>query len=139
MIVLFGDHQARIESEFFSELFGTDIGSMTMEEVQQRYITPYVIWTNYKRESRKIDMSSNYFGSYMLREAGLELSLYNRFLLMLQETMPIIGKNAVYTSEGKWYLPEKLPESYLEKMDIYKRLQYNIVFDREHIVLELVS
>lgn len=139
MIVMFGDHQASIEGGFYSELFGTDIGSMTMEEVQQRYVTPFVIWTNYERESREIDMSSNYLGSYMLREAGLELSLYNRFLLMLQEKIPVIGKNAIYTAEGEWYLPENLPEPYLEKMDIYKRLQYNIVFDREHTVLELVS
>lgn len=139
MIVMFGDHQAAIEDAFYSELFKKDTSTMAMEEIQQRYVTPYVIWTNYKRGAKELDMSANYLGSYMLQEAGLELSMYNEFLLKLQKSIPIIGKNAVYTSEGKWNLPDELPKNYAEKMDIYRKIQYNIVLDRDHTVLELVS
>ena len=100
------------------------------------------IRNHYKMPSeiaKELDMSANYLGSYMLQEAGLELSMYNEFLLKLQKSIPIIGKNAVYTSEGKWNLTDELPKNYAEKMDIYRKIQYNIVLDRDHTVLELVS
>ena len=47
VIVMFGDHQPKIETEFYEELFGKSLDDLTVEEDQKRYITPFVIWANY--------------------------------------------------------------------------------------------
>ena len=39
-------------------------------------------------------MHSNYFGSYVLEQAGLKMSTYQESLLTLKETVPIIGQGA---------------------------------------------
>lgn len=76
-------------------------------------------------------MSANYFGSYLLQRAGLELSTYNKFLLELKETLPVIGAGAVKDAQGNWYTMDMLPPEYKELLDKYQILQYNNVFERK--------
>ena len=78
MIVMFGDHQLATEETLYEELFGKQISDLSLEEVQLRYKTPYLIWTNYESVSlSEQNMSSNFFGSYILQVAGLELTPYD--------------------------------------------------------------
>lgn len=138
MIVMFGDHWPEIEHGFFSQLFGKDFDSLGVMDVQKSHRTPYVIWTNYPSESGEEDMSSNYFGSYIMEQAGLPLTTYSQFLLQLKETLPVIGIDAVCDAEGNWYeMSSDLPEEYAELIEEYKVLQYNNVFDRRHRVDEI--
>ena len=85
MIVMFGDHWPSLDWGFFSELVGQDFGTLDLFQVQETYKTPYIIWTNYPSESTQENMSSNYLGSYILEQAGLEMTVYNKFLLQLKE------------------------------------------------------
>ena len=62
-----------MEREFLSDLFEENIWGFDLIKQQQTYKTPYIIWTNYPSESSQEDMSANYFGSYILKQAGLEL------------------------------------------------------------------
>ena len=137
MIVMFGDHWPEIEHSFFSELFGKDFDNLGVIDVQKSHRTPYVIWTNYPSESGEEDMSSNYFGSYIMEQAGLPLTTYNQFLLQLKETLPVIGTDAVCDADGNWYEMNDLPEEYAKLINEYKILQYNNVFDRRHRVDEV--
>lgn len=134
MIVMFGDHWPSLEQGFYSELFGQDFGTLDLAQVQETYKTPYVIWTNYPSESIEEDMSANYFGSYILEQAGLEMTTYNKFLLQLKEKLPIIGISAVCDEDGNWYAMDSLPDEYKELINEYKILQYNNVADRKHRV-----
>lgn len=134
MIVMFGDHWPSLDWGFFSELVGQDFGTLDLFQVQETYKTPYIIWTNYPSESTQENMSTNYLGSYILEQAGLEMTVYNKFLLQLKEKLPIIGIGAVCDSEGNWYSMDSLPEEYAELIEEYKVLQYNNVVDRNHRV-----
>ena len=77
-------------------------------------------------------MSANYFGSYILEQAGLSLTVYDQFLLQLKETLPVIGTDAVCDVDGNWYEMDELPEEYEKLIEEYQILQYNNVFDRRH-------
>lgn len=134
MVVMFGDHWPEVEHGFFGELFGKSFDDLNLEEVQQSHRTPYVIWTNYPSESREEDMSANYFGSYILEQAGLPLTVYDQFLLQLKEILPVIGTDAVCDAQGNWYGLDELPEEYKKLIEEYQILQYNNVFDRRHRV-----
>jgi hypothetical protein len=121
-------------------LFGKNLSELTFEEMQDRYVTPFVIWTNYDIEEKQdVVMSSNYFGSYVMECAGADLSVYNRFLLDTMEEIPVIGIGGIKTKEGEWYLWNNLPEKYANVINAYKILQYNNVFDRKNSVPKVFS
>ena len=130
MIVMFGDHQPAVEEGFYEELFGKAKSEYGVEDLQKRYITPYIIWTNYECEQTQEDMSANYLGSYILEKAGLQMTSYEREALQLKETVPVIGQGAVRDSMGDWYSILELPESYQEALDEYEKLQYSYLFDQ---------
>lgn len=132
MIIMFGDHWPKIESRFMSEVLGKNKQNLNLEETQQTYTTPYVIWTNYSSDTLEQDISSNYLGSYVLEQAGLELPAYNRFLLSLKKELPIIGVGAVCDSEGNWYAQDQLPEKYEKLVTDYNILEYNNQFDEKN-------
>lgn len=134
MLVMYGDHWPSLEEGFFWALFEKDVNTLNWKEVQQEHRTPYIIWTNYTLDSENEDMSSNYFGSYILEQAGLELTEYNRALLSMKEKIPIIGTGAICDSMGKWYKMDELPKEYEELVNCYKIVQYNNVFDRKNRV-----
>lgn len=138
MIVMFGDHLPAIENEFYEELFGKSLSDLDMQELQKRYMTPYIIWTNYAAERKVEDMSSNYLGSYILEQAGLKMSAYQESLLTLKETIPIIGQGAICDSNGNWYsLNGDLPSECSEALNEYEILQYNNIFDKTNLVSDI--
>ena len=140
MIVMFGDHYPALDEKFYEELYGKELNELELEETQLMYQTPYMIWTNYERESNlNIDMSANYLSSYILKEAGLELTSYNQFLLDLQKELNIIGMGAVCDSNEKWYDIDELPDKYNELINNYRILQYNNVVDRKHLCTDIFS
>lgn len=133
MIVMFGDHQPPIETEFYEKLYGKALNELSFEESQLLYVTPFVIWTNYDiDEQTNVRMSSNYFGSYILQTAGLDMSAYNRFLLSIYEEIPIIGNGGICDKYGTWYTWDEMPEQYQNLINEYKIIQYNNVYDSKH-------
>lgn len=131
MIVLFGDHQAAVETEFYEKLYGKSLKDLTAEEADRQYITPLVIWTNYEMEERQIEkISANYLGSLILELANLELTPYNEELLSTFEKVPAIGKNGYYLADGS-YVP-KNSNGKPEELNRYRSLEYNYVADRKH-------
>lgn len=130
MIVMFGDHQAAVETEFYEELYGKALKELTAKESDLQYITPLVIWTNYEIEEKEIDrISSNYLGSMILELANLELTPYNEFLLSAWEQVPVLGKNGCYLADGS-YVPWSSKESWPDILHSYCLLEYNYVADR---------
>lgn len=135
MIIMFGDHQAAIENEFYEKLFGKSLDELQFWEEQLLYMTPFIIWTNYASEEDKdVFMSSNFFGSYVLERAGVRLAPYNRFLLKLREEIPIICPRGICGMDGIWHVWEEVPEDEAGLIEEYKILQYNNVYDRKNRV-----
>ncbi len=139
MIVMFGDHQAAVETEFYEKLYQKPLKELTAREADRQYVTPLIIWTNYDMEDRQIDrISANYLGSMILDLANLELTPYNKFLLSAWEEVPVLGKNGYYLADGS-YFPWSGKEEYPEAFQSYQLFEYNYVGDRRHRVNSLFA
>lgn len=138
VICMFGDHQPSIETDFIEEVMGVDnLSNLTSEQEQSRYCTPFYIWANYDIEEQYVErLSSNYLSSLVLQVAGVELTEYNKYLLTLSKTLPVIDTVGYIDSEGNHYKwSENSP--YTGILDEYEKIQYNNIFDREHVNLDI--
>lgn len=133
MIVMFGDHLPNVEQEFYEELFGAAVEKLDLEEKQKMYTTPFVIWTNYDIPEVKLELSSNYLGTYIMHLAGVEVPDYQKCLYEFMQSVPVIGMGMVKDHEGNWYNIEEVPAHIGAILQDYKILQYNNIFDRNRI------
>ncbi|MBQ6885325.1 MAG: LTA synthase family protein [Clostridia bacterium] len=133
VICMFGDHQPSIETEFIASLLGANnINNLTIEQDQARHITPFFIWANYDIEEKYIEkLSVNYLSSYMLDIAGVKLTEYNKYLLKLSETLPVIDTVGYIDSENNYYKWSDHSD-YTQLLSEYEKVQYNNIFDSEH-------
>ena len=133
IICMFGDHQPNIEPEFLASVMGVDsIDSLTVEQSQQRHMTPFIIWANYDIKEQNIErLSSNYLSSLLLKIAGLDMPDYNKYLLRLSETLPVIDTVGYMDNDGNCY--KFTDESdYNDLISAYKIIQYNNLFDTDN-------
>ena len=124
MIIVFGDHLPKVDEEFYSEIYGKSYGEMSLEEKQLRFQTPYLIWTNYDSDLEEIGtVSSNYFGSYILKNANLDMSEYNKFQLYASQFIPNLGYEVAQQENGVTIAPENQ-----DIINMYECYQYNYIF-----------
>lgn len=134
IIVMFGDHQPAVTSRFYDSLFGKSSDELTAEELMKKYQTPFIIWANYDIEETTIEkMSANYLSAYVLQEAGLKMTPYQKFLMKLYEKLPVISAMGAYDADGYYY--ESVKETpYEDMVKEYQILQYNNLIDTNHTV-----
>lgn len=133
VICMFGDHQPSIETEFIASLLGVDnLNNLTVEQEQSRHVTPFFIWANFDIEEKYIDkLSANYLSSYVLDVAGVKLTDFNKYLLKLSETLPVIdtvGYIDCYDNYYKW----SSKSDYSDILNEYEKIQYNNIFDTQN-------
>ena len=77
-------------------------------------------------------MSVNYLSSLVLKTANVELTEYNRYLLKLYETLPVINTVGYIDNEGNHY---KWSDSspYTDLISEYEKIQYNCIFDSKNL------
>lgn len=101
----------------------------SLEEAQNRFIVPFVLWANFDIEERQgVVTSANYLGGLLLEAAGLPLSAYRTYLSGLAETLPVITSNVVIDRQGNYY-PVSGEQPYQEQLGQYWRFQYSHMFD----------
>ena len=129
MIVMFGDHQPSIEEGFVESLLGSRISDLTVSQNQKRFVTPFLIWTNYDSESGYIEkISSNYLSTLVLQQAGLKTTLYQKYLSALYRQMPVIDTTGYITADNRYYTYDDETE-YSTILDGYDKIIYNYMFD----------
>ncbi len=130
VIVMFGDHQpADIIASPVLALNGKS-NDTSLENQQNRYIVPFVIWANYDIEEKEIDrISVNYLSTLLMDVAGLEKTGYQKFLSELYEKLPVITGNVYIDSEGNYYNTSDNP--YSDILEQYQALQYYHLFDKD--------
>ena len=134
IIVMFGDHQPAVESKFYESLLGKSTAELTPEELMKKYQTPFIIWANYDIKETTIDkMSANYLGAYVMQEAGLEMSPYQKFLMKLYEKLPVLNAMGAIDAEGNYYESAK-ETPYEDMVKEYQILQYNNLIDLDNKV-----
>ncbi len=130
IICMFGDHQPSIETDFVSSVLGVDnLNDVTLKQEQDRHVTPFYIWANYDIEEKQIEkLSVNYLSSYLLDIADVKLPDYNKYLLKLSETIPVINSVGYIDANNNYYKWSDHTE-YTDMLKEYEKIQYNNLFD----------
>lgn len=133
VICMFGDHQPNIETDYIAQLLGvSSLYSTNLQQTQQRYITPFYIWANFPIEEKTIDMLSvNYLSSYMLEIAGVNMPVYNEYLLALSRQLPVINSIGYIDINGQYYEKDDV-SVYTPLLEGYEKVAYNLLFDDDN-------
>lgn len=130
IICMFGDHFPSIEDEFYEELLGADLDSLTAEQEQLRYATPFIIWANYDIPEAEVDhISSNYLSTLLMQTAGLPMTQYNKYLAALYQTLPVIDTVGFMDAEGTYYTSAD-ESPYADILNQYNCIEYNALLDK---------
>ena len=128
IILMFGDHQPSVETEFLEKAYGVSLGSMTMEQYMGKFKVPFVIWANYELPDDTIDITSlNFLKQYLLNYAGVEKSNYDYYLEEISKEMPAMTFVGYFDNEGNAY-------SHLQQTEFdsiindYSVVQYDMLF-----------
>ncbi len=134
LILMFGDHQPAVASSFYDGLFGKSAADLSSQDLMKKYQVPFVIWANYNIKETEIDkMSANYLSAYMMKEAGLKLTPYQKFLLRLHEKLPVLTAMGSIDKDGNFY-ENALDSPYQDMVKEYQIMQYNNLIDTDNMV-----
>lgn len=136
VVCMFGDHQPGFADRLAEASFGEQVGLMGIDHIQERYVTPYLIWTNSSElcEAHGVgnthDLSLNYLAATMLNAAGIPLDEQFSYLLAAQQQIPAINLNGYQDASGTWHWHGEESDA----SEAYKALaiiQHDNLFDHE--------
>ena len=133
IICMFGDHQPSIETEFYEDLLGKSQSDWELDDIQKRFATPFIIWANYDiQEGEDVVISNNYIENLLLKQAGIELPLYNKYVEKVTKTIPAMNVNGYMDKDGKWHKYDKTETEDVSKLlNDYETLQYGYYSDMD--------
>ena len=130
VVVMFGDHQPKLEDGFYTDLTGQPIGSWPLEQKMKLYKTPFIIWHNYPAESADLgDVSLNYLAALLLEDTGLDMSPYQSYTLTMHREIPVVTSLGMVTNDGS--IRGKGSSEFEELLSDYKLMIYNHTVDRD--------
>jgi len=130
IVLLFGDHQPNLETDFYEYVTGEDMNSWSLEQRMNQYKTPFIIWSNAGIDAKELgDVSLNYLAPILLEYAGLEMSEFQRYTLEQFDRLPMINRVGLIDSEGNAF--EKKSEEFQALTREFRMLVYNHTVDAE--------
>ena len=134
VILMFGDHEPGLSDTFYEKIMGKHPDELTAEESMQLYKVPFFIWANYDIEEQYIERTSlNYLQSLMLDAADMKMTGYNKYLLDLMQDIPAINASGYFGADGLYYDMESVETPYYERLQEYRMLEYNHLFDSKRM------
>ena len=129
VILFFGDHQpTTYVSNPVPRSNGVNPDSFTEEQNLLRYKVPYVLWSNFDIEEKSgQETSANYLAVDLLESAGLPLPAYQNAQKEIREVYPVISAMQIRDKDGKRVQEKEAGE----KLELYRSLQYYLLFDYE--------
>lgn len=136
MILLFGDHQPQVATNFYTEALGGDFEELDAETAQGRQGVPFLLWANYDiREESGVRLSLNYLSTLLAERANLPKTGYQRFLSVMRREVPVINSVGYLEAGGTFTSDEEeLSDKAREALETYRQLQYNVIFDADNLV-----
>ncbi len=133
IIFMFGDHWPSIETKFFEDILGKEQSEWELEDIQKRYATPFVLWANYDiEEAEGVIIGNNLVENLLLKQAGIELPLYNQYVEEVSKSIPVMNVNGYMDKKGVWHkYGSDETEEESELIDNYKILQYGYYSDTD--------
>jgi len=132
VVLLFGDHFPKLETEFYEALSG---GTRDTLDAQMRaYSVPFLLWANFDIEEKTIPKTSlNFLSGHLLETAGLPLSPYQRFLSQTEEKVPAMNAYGYYSpAKNRFALYAEAEAEEAKQLKLYEALVYNHMFDTKH-------
>ncbi len=133
MLVLFGDHQPQVATNFYTDVLGGEFADLPAAVQQKKQAVPFLIWANYDiPEEQGIELSLNYLSTLLVETANLPATGYQQFLSQLRQTVPAVNAVGCRDTDGTWVkrrgdLSQAAQDALLE----YESFQYNQLFDDE--------
>lgn len=126
LIVMFGDHYPHMPDSFTEYISGSKYDDLDASEKVKYYETPFFIWANYDiPEQDNVITSTNYLGTLMLGQTGLEMADYNYYLKDLMEIMPGLNHMGYYDKNYNFHTWSSGSDECLQAEWEYECLQYN--------------
>ena len=140
VVLFFGDHQPAIESEFIAYAMGKSQSDFTLEDRQKMYTVPFFLWTNYDIEEKEVDkLSINYLSTFLCHELGLPMTGFQKYLLSLSESFPVINTVSVVDETGACIDKNELAGEQQKAFQEYQMLIYNYMFDSDSKLTEFYT
>lgn len=132
IVLFFGDHFPKVETEFYEELNGDSFD--TLENRMLQYQIPFFIWANYDIPEKTVDCTSiSYLGRYLLENAGLELPAYYSMLKDIEQLIPAINAYGYYSkAQGRFIPVDEAADAEKNMLLLYESIQYNNLHDKKH-------
>lgn len=126
IVLMFGDHQPFVEDEFYEEIMGQSINSLSDAMMQKRYITRFILWANYDIPEGWIDaISVNCLSTLLLQTADLEMPAYGQYIASRYEEIPVLTSAGGIDREGQFFDPDDSHSAWYETVQDYRRIVYN--------------
>lgn len=123
VIVFFGDHFPRIESEILNTLIGS-VQTGTFSDELLLYHTPYYIWANYEIDKSMLPeegemISVSFLQSLIMNVAQLPKTGYQDFLLNMTSKYPVVTGNCILNADNELVLEQNNKD-----LEAYAIMQY---------------
>ncbi len=134
MIMFFGDHQPKVEDDFYNMVYGGNLAEAPLDVQNLKYTTPFFIWANYDIKEQDLGVTSaNYLPELVLEAADVALPPYYQLLHEMREKYPVFSVNEVIDEAGNNLSYEDVMDDPLVRD--YRFLEYNNVNDKSENVL----
>ena len=131
IIVFFGDHQPKLDGVYFGAAFGAEYNQISLKDQEKLHKTPYMIWANYDIPEGEMDISLNYLYPYLLSLIDANMTGYEKYLLDTFGEMPVVSATGYMGADGIMR-GHGTSSAYLAKSQEYRKIQYNLLFDRKN-------
>ncbi len=131
IVVFFGDHQPNdyVINPIY-QANGLHFDQMSLEEQQNRYLVPFLLWANYDiEEETDVYISANYISTLLMDTAGLPKTDYQTFLGNLRQEIPVITANMYVDKNGTFHTLDE-ENAWRDLLDTYEMIQYYELFDQ---------
>ncbi|MDD6154148.1 MAG: LTA synthase family protein [Eubacteriales bacterium] len=129
VIITFGDHQPRVENEFYDVLMTGRKDQSSLERGESKYQVPFFIWANYDIGSKDgVQISANYLHAYAMQQIGGPMTAYDKYLMNLRKELPSITAIAYMDKDHNMY-DSDAKSKYSKLLNDYQKVQYNSLVD----------
>lgn len=145
VICMYGDHLPTMPEDFVAKLMeaGFDSEKNDTENQERRFKVPFVLWANSSAQDlleqdettkayiqgTDVVTSANYLGVITRKLAGLPISAFDKYMLLMRQEIPVINESG-YIAGNEWH-PGNDDSIYQEKLLEYSKIQYAGMFDIE--------
>ena len=129
IILMFGDHQPGLNEETLKTICPEMYeDGAALSVLEKKYTVPYIMWANFDLTSEEQKFTSpNFLRSYLLENAGIEGSAYDRFTAAVRREYPAINILGYSDAAGELHSIQKLGQEPL--LSDYRKVAYYNLFD----------